>query len=145
MLGRGGGKTLRSCVMEAKFPRPEEGERQAEPAPFFPAAIKQGRGSRGGGGRRALPLRRQQRPPGCRSERDSLGSTQEAVPSLLSPTPTPPAPVAPPFPAHQPSHSLPHRRWQTPPTAPAPPPPYRELRAQRGSRAWGLRGGERGG
>lgn len=53
MLGLGGG-TRRSCVMEAKFPRPEEGERQAEPAPFFPAAIKQGRGSRGG--RRALPL-----------------------------------------------------------------------------------------
>ena len=97
MLGRGGGKTLRSCVMEAKFPRPEEGERQAEPAPFFPAAIKQGRGSRGGGSAgaaspaAAAPSRLQ---VGAGFARLNPGSG--SFPPV--PHPYPPRPRRPPFP-----------------------------------------------
>lgn len=82
--------------MEAKFPRPEEGERQAEPAPFFPAAIKQGRGSRGGGvGGRCLSGGSSALPAAGRSGIRSAQPRKRFLPSC--PPPLPPPPPSPPL------------------------------------------------
>lgn len=106
--------------MEAKFPRPEEGE-LGKPGTFFSGCNQTGTRLPGGVGKRCLS-RRQQRPPGCRSEQDSLSSTQEAFPSLLSPTPTPSAPL--PSPSIQPEPpSLPPAPALGNAAPPAPPPP----------------------
>lgn len=91
----------------------------AHPAPFFFRLQSNRDAAPGGVGERCL-CRRQQRPPGCRSEQDSLSATQEAFPSLLSPTPLPGPPSQPINPAGASLPPVPALRNAAPP---APPPP----------------------
>lgn len=90
--------------MGAKFRRPEEGEPGTPGTFFFPAAIKQGRGSRGS--RRALPL-----PAAAAPSRLQVGAGfAQRNPGSVSFPPVPHPSAWPPFTAHQSSRSLPPSR-----------------------------------
>lgn len=139
VMGRGGGDPAeRRNGGEVPSPR-GRGARQTRHL-FFSGCNQTGTRLPGGVGERCL-CRRQQRPPGCRSEQDSLSATQEAFPSLLSPTPPPCPPSQPINPAE--ASLPPHRRWETPPRR-LRRRPARTLRSPARSHAWGAAGWGRG-
>lgn len=124
--------------MEAKFPRPEEGE-PGTPGTFFPGCTKTGTRLPGGSAGAASPGGSSALPAAGRSRIRSAQPRKRFLPSC-----PPPLPPRPPFPAHQSSRSLPP---SIPPSLlPAPaletPPrqlrrrPARTPRSPAGSHAW---------